>query len=395
MRLLRTLVLALLTLAPLARAAPGATEVQGKLTVHFFDVGQGDSELIVSPTGKTVLIDGGPPDHTRELVARVKALVHGPLDLVILTHPHLDHLGGLAAVIEAVGARRYMDDGFVHPGKGYSHLLQVVAQKVGTRVTPEADPAHPEDLIAVGLGGGATFTVLWPRRPQEPFLTHTRSDPNSNSIVGKLTFGKTAFLLAGDAEPETEAYLLRKPIDFHATVLKVGHHGGRHSSTRAWLDAIRPRAAVISCGVGNDYGHPGREALERLRAVNAQVYRTDQMGEVVAVSDGESVVMRAERGDVSPAQFAGDVRGPVQRGPLGPGERRLSQASAEDRARDEAVGADSPARRAGGYVASKRSQVFHRADCPAVEKIQPANRVVFTRRADAAATRRPAADCNP
>lgn len=422
---------ALLCFALATLAAPRA-QAQGKLTVYFFDIGQGDSELIISPTGKTMLIDGGPPDHTEHLVERVKALVHGPLDLVVLTHPHLDHLGGLAAVIEAVGAKRYMDDGFIHPGKTYSHLLEVVAKNVGTRVTPEVDPKHPNDLITIGLGGGVTFTILWPRRPVEDFLTNTRSDPNSNSIVGKLVYGKTAFLLVGDAEPDTEDYLLQKKINFHSTVLKVGHHGGRHSSTTPWLEAVKPSAAVISCGVGNDYGHPGKETLERLSQVGAHVYRTDQMGEVVAVSDGVTVTLHAEREDVANTRFVGDVTGPVQLGPIVASERKVSQATLDDRKRygkndgtpdpepaaqsakasvpaplppppppDSLIPDAIKARYPEGdeqkvqYIASKRSHVFHRADCAAVATIKKSNRVVFTSRAAAAKDHVPAGDCNP
>jgi competence protein ComEC len=450
MRFLR-LTLALLLTSTVALAAPAAPPAgNGKLTVYFFDIGQGDSELIITPTGKTVLIDGGPPDGTEHLVERLKQLVHQPLDLVILTHPHLDHLGGLAAAIQAVGAKRYMDPGFNHPSKSYSELLEVVAKQVGTRVTPEVDPAHPQDLVKIGLGGGVDFTILWPRPPVEDYLTETRSDPNSNSVVGKLTYGSTAFMLVGDAEPDTEDYLLQKKINFHVTVLKVGHHGGRHSSTTPWLEALKPKAAVISCGVGNDYGHPGAETLERLGQIGAHVYRTDTMGEVVAESDGHNVVMHAEREDVGNTTFIGDVSGPVQLGPIVPGERKASQATLEDRQRygrdqpqdpfssepepkpepkhkephekkdvesakvevpapapkpppspdsliPDDVKAKYPERdhQKVSYVASKRSKVFHRADCSGVQKIKPENRIVFTDRAKAAEGRKPAEDCNP
>jgi hypothetical protein len=241
-------------------------------------------------------------------------------------------------------------------------------------------------------------------------------------------------MLVGDAEPDTEAYLLQKKINFQATVLKVGHHGGRHSSTTPWLEAIRPKAAVISCGVGNDYGHPGKETLERLSQVGAHVYRTDTMGEVVAVSDGNTVTLHAEREDVAPTRFVGDVTGPVQLGPIVPGERKVSQATLDDRKRygkdgsggepehgshtepakatlppplppppppealiPEAIKARYPEGDAQEvrYVASKRSHVFHRADCRAVQTIKPRNRVVFTSRAAAAKDHHPAADCNP
>ncbi|MGZ3461027.1 MAG: ComEC/Rec2 family competence protein, partial [Archangium sp.] len=222
------LLLALLALSAVLAALPGwAASSASKqapalkpLTVYFFDVGQGDSALIVSPTGKTVLIDGGPPEAADTLVPRVRELVQGPLDLVILTHPHLDHLGSLARVIQAVGARRYLDSGFDHPSEAYRKLLDVVGRKVGQVMTPTPNPDAPQSLLTIGLGEGASLTLLSPRSPQDPFLTHTRSDVNANSIVAKLTYGKTAFLFVGDSEPETEAYLLNRPIDLTATVLK-------------------------------------------------------------------------------------------------------------------------------------------------------------------------------
>ncbi|HZI07004.1 MAG TPA: ComEC/Rec2 family competence protein, partial [Archangium sp.] len=286
-RLLLVLFALLAALPGRAAPTPAPREPPLKpLTVYFFDVGQGDAALIVSPTGKTVLIDGGPPEADEALVPRLRQLVQGPIDLVVLTHPHLDHLGGLVKILQAVGARRFMDPGFDHPSESYRKLLDVVGQKVGQVMTPTPNPSSPETLLTVGLGEGVTLTLLWPRTPRDAFLANTRSDVNANSIVAKLTYGKTAFLFTGDAEPETESFLLTRPIDFTSTVLKVAHHGGKHSSTAPFLAAVKPQAAVISCGTGNDYGHPTPEALQRLGDVGARVFRTDLQGEVLAVSNG-------------------------------------------------------------------------------------------------------------
>lgn len=355
-----------------------------RLTVHFFDVGQGDAALIISPTGKTVLIDGGPPEADTHLVARLRSLVRGPLDLVVLTHPHLDHLAGLGPAITALGAQRFMDPGFDHPSEAYRDLLELVGREVGQVMVPSPSPSNPEGPLTVNLGEGASLTVVWPRHPREPFLSGTRSDANSNSIVAKLVYGKTAVLFTGDEEKDTEELLLRRPVVLESTVLKVAHHGGRYSSTQAFLQAVRPQAAVISCGKGNEYGHPTEETLGRLRAVGAQVLRTDQHGEVKAVSDGTTLTLEVQRGRKQPLVLAGRVpAGPVVTGPLRPEPGQAGSSTA----------GSPPANTR--YVSLKGSKVFHREDCGTLKRAKTQERSVYTSRAEALRERRPAEDCDP
>jgi beta-lactamase superfamily II metal-dependent hydrolase len=393
----RLLLALLVLLAALpGRAAPTPAPTPRPLTVYFFDVGQGDAALIVSPTGKTVLIDGGPPEADEALVPRLRQLVQGPLDLVILTHPHLDHLGGLAKILQAVGARRFMDPGFDHPSESYRKLLDVVGQEVGQVMTPTPNPDAPETLLTIGLGEGAALTLLWPRAPRDAFLKDTRSDVNANSIVAKLTYGKTAFLFTGDAEPETEAYLLTRPIDFTSTVLKVAHHGGKHSSTAPFLAAVKPQAAVISCGTGNDYGHPTGEALQRLGAAGARIFRTDLQGEVLAVSNGATVTLTPKKGKSPPTVVPGQVTGPVARGPMPSGASRSTGGKVVP-ASGTLPERTAPTTRASGtrYVSLKGSEVFHREDCGALERAKTKERTVYTDRASAMREHRPAKDCDP
>jgi len=363
------------------------------LTVYFFDVGQGDAALIVSPTGKTVLIDGGPPEADEALVPRLRQLVQGPIDLVVLTHPHLDHLGGLVKIIQAVGARRFMDPGFDHPSESYRKLLDVVGQKVGQVMTPTPNPGSPETLLTVGLGEGVTLTILWPRTPRDALLEDTRSDVNANSIVAKLTYGKTAFLFTGDAEPETESFLLTRPIDFTSTVLKVAHHGGKHSSTAPFLAAVKPQAAVISCGTGNDYGHPTPEALQRLGDVGARVFRTDLQGEVLAVSNGATVTLTPKKGRSAPVVVTGQTTSPVAKGPMPSGASgsiggKVVPASGK-------LAAASASASGTRYVGLKGGEVFHSEDCRALERAKTQERTVYKDRASAMRERRPAKDCDP
>jgi len=393
---LLSLLLVLLAASP-GRAQPAPAPTPGKpLTVYFFDVGQGDAALIVSPTGKTVLIDGGPPEAGEILTRRLQQLVRAPLDLVILSHPHLDHLGSMKDAIQAVGARRYMDPGFDHPSAAYKNLLELVDKEVGQVVTPEPNPQAPETFITVGLGEGALLTIYWPRYPQVPFLKNTRSDANSNSIVTRLTYGRTAFFFTGDSEPDTEEALLRHRTDFTSTVLKVAHHGGKYSSTPAFLAAVKPKAAIISCGAGNEYGHPTAETLERLAAVGARVFRTDQSGELKAVSDGTKVTLQAEKGGTSQQVFPGEVQPASGGAPSSPAAASASLPPAP--AGGETVTASlqpsskpsSPA-----FVSLKGSAVFHREDCATLKRAKTKDRKMYTSRAAAARERRPAEDCKP
>ena len=403
LRLFSLLLVLLTASVGLAQPTPPPAPAAKPLTVYFFDVGQGDAALIVSPTGKTVLIDGGPPEAGEHLARRVRQLVSAPLDLVILTHPHLDHLGSLKDAIQAVGAKRYMDPGFDHPSAAYRNLLEFVGKEVGQVMTPQPNPQAPDTLLTIGLGEGVTLTIHWPRHPREPFLQKSRSDANSNSIVARLTYGNTAFLFTGDAEADTEAKLLSKRADYTATVLKVAHHGGKHSSTQAFLEAVKPKAAVISSRTGNEYGHPTPETLERLESVGAHIFRTDLGGEIKAVSNGTTVTLQAEQGNTAPVVVPGEVKpasttgsavvppsptpSPALRGPV--------PVSYKPPAAAPAPAAAQPAPSTLRFVSLKGSEVFHRDDCSTLKRAKTKERKVYVTRAAAAKERRAAEDCNP
>ncbi|OJH35355.1 ComEC/Rec2 family competence protein [Cystobacter ferrugineus] len=379
----------LFALILLLAACSGRAAPLKPLSVYFFDVGQGDAALIVSPNGKTVLIDAGPPEADERLVPRVRELVQGPLDLVILTHPHLDHLGGMARVIQTVGAKVFMDPGFNHPSEAYLKLLKVVGKNVEKLRTPIPNLDNPEAPLTINLGEGASLSIFWPRVPQQPFLKDTRSDANSNSIVARLNHGATSFLFTGDAEPETETALLARPVDLRATVLKVAHHGGRYSSTAPFLAAVRPQAAIISCGAGNEYGHPTAEALQRLGAQGARVLRTDRDGEVLAVSDGDRVTFTTRKGSAPPLVISG---GPA--GPSAPLPVPVDVSPREGPSKTE-LAAPPPTAGPTRYVGLKGSKVFHREDCATLRRSKTQGRTVYTDRDSALRERRPSEDCKP
>ncbi len=269
-------------LAPLRAGAKAPPQ----LRVDFIDVGQGDAALVTSPTGKTVLIDGGPRRSSRALLTFLAAHTHGPVDLILLTHRHEDHLGGLTAVVRERGARQFLDAPVPHAGGAYAALLRALE----ARGVPAKQAVRGR---VIDLGGGATLTLLG---PPEPPIVGSRSDVNANSVVARLAYRDFSVLFAGDAEAPTEAWLLSSGADLHAAVLKVAHHGSRYASGARFLAAVAPRIAVISVGAGNDYGHPAPQTLERLARRNAAIYRTDMDGDVTIETDGRSVDVHAARG---------------------------------------------------------------------------------------------------
>ena len=278
----RSFALAALLVSALPATAAGA----GDLKITFFDVGQGDAALITSPAGKTVLVDGGPPEASERLAARLARLAH-PIDLVVLSHRHLDHLGGLERVILTVGARTFLDPPFPHKSREYARLVATLAVR-GVTVRDAAKGR------AIDLGGGATMTLLGPPSPP---LVGTRSDVNANSVVLRVDFKSASILFTGDAEAATERWLLHgeSASRLRARVVKVAHHGSRYASTAEFVAAVAPEIAVISDGAHNRYGHPAAATVARWQAAGARVLRTDRDGEITVTSDGTAITVTTER----------------------------------------------------------------------------------------------------
>lgn len=249
------------------------------LTVDVIDVGQGDA-ILIREGGKAVLIDGGDVTAGDQLVKDLAALRVDHLDLVVATHPHADHIGGLPGVLRTFPVGRYMDNGLPHTTAAYAKLMALVDE--------HAIPYQAAKRGAkIKLSPDATFTVLFPDGVP---LTGTRSDLNANSVVLRLDHGENSFLFVGDAEADTERALVDDGID-PVDVLKVAHHGSEHSSTAAFLDAVAPRIAVISVGEGNKYGHPDDATLTALEARHVEVYRTDRDGTVRLLSDAHTITI--------------------------------------------------------------------------------------------------------
>ena len=273
------------TLLPAGAGAPAASQTapEGTLQVYYFDVGQADSELICLPTGEHILIDASTSSTQEELVRQLRSLGAETLDLVVATHPHADHIGGMAAVLEALTVEQIVmpvtSDSSTPTTQTYEALLDAIGEE-GLTVTPAQ--AGEE----IWNGGGASLQVLAPN-------AQSYDDLNDYSVVLRLVYGADSFLFTGDAEETSEEEMLSRGYTLSATVLKCGHHGSETSTSQPFLDAVRPQYAVISCGVDNDYGHPDQVTLDRLEAAGAEVFRTDLQGTIVAFTEGSGVTMTA------------------------------------------------------------------------------------------------------
>lgn len=247
---------------------------EGALTLHFFDVGQGDATLVTTPAGENILIDGGPRASGQALCGYLDALGIRRLDRVIATHPHEDHIGGLVAVIPRYEIGEVVMPYYPATTKVYRDLLTAIDQK-GLSITPAAQG------MALGLDSQSAWQVLWPPEDAE---SAAGDNPNNASVVLRITFGQDAVLLTGDAEKEVEAQLSG---ELASGLLKVGHHGSSTSTSAAFLKKVAPGFAVIMVGQDNSYNHPNAKVVQRLTQAGAQVLRTDEEGTITLQSQGQ------------------------------------------------------------------------------------------------------------
>ncbi|WP_284011744.1 lamin tail domain-containing protein [Haloarcula pelagica] len=269
----------------------GATQTaaEGTVEVHFINVGQSVSTLVIGPSGETMLVDTGHFTDDGEYVLQYLQ-AHGieRLDHLVVSHNDADHIGGNAGIIdyyetEADGIGAIYDPGIAASTQTYSEYLDAVEEHgVTLYETREGDQIQMEGVDVAVLG------------PPQPYLENAAR--NENSIVLKLTHGETSFLLTGDAEDDQEAYLVDTYGEqLQATVLKAGHHGSASSTSGSLLDTVQPQAVIISSAYESQYGHPAEAVLERLADRSIPAYWTATHGNIVLVSDGSSVAVRTQQ----------------------------------------------------------------------------------------------------
>ena len=264
----------------LLNAEDPVVPVEGQAEFHFIDVGQGDAALIRTADGN-VLIDAGTNAAEDDLIAYLKAEGVTKLAYAVFTHPHEDHIGGADAVLEYCQVENVILPEKTATTVVYNRMMDAIEAEGANVII-----AVPEATYTVG---DLKLTILGP-------VGSDYKDMNNDSVVLRADFGESSVLYTGDAEDVSEEemlarYRLNGKLD--CDLLKVGHHGSDSSSTEAFLRAVSPELAVISCGEGNDYGHPKQVILDRLDALNVTYWRTDLLGSVVVVSDGTTLTKKA------------------------------------------------------------------------------------------------------
>jgi competence protein ComEC len=245
------------------------------LTFAMLNVGQGDALFVESPTGTQILIDGGPPKKILSQLARVMSPFDRNIDAFIITNPDADHIAGFLDVLKIYKVDKVFESGALTDSKTYQNLKDEIKKD------------NVSDILAkkgmrLDIGGGAVIYILFPDRDVSSWAT------NDGSVVAKLTYGNTSVMLTGDATTKTEGIVLKENpgAQLHSTILKVGHHGSRTSSSPEFVKAVSPAYALISDGKDNKYGHPHQETLNTLTSLGARIFRTDLLGAIVMKSDG-------------------------------------------------------------------------------------------------------------
>jgi len=257
----------------------------GRLEAHFLDVGQGDCILLQTPDGRNVLIDAGDRGSAGDVVRYLERNGVGRIDLLVITHPHMDHIGGLPRVLERFGVAKVIDAGYPHGSQAYKEVLSSIASR---RIDYRSAAASPSPRVSKDV----SFEVLWPPNGYAP---SGEAGLNNGSVVLRVAFGDVSLLLAGDIQHDAECRILAARRELQSTILKVAHHGSPDSTSSEFLQVVQPEYAVISVGAENAHGHPGRATLRRLNASGAAIYRTDRDGNVVFTTDGKMVQVATER----------------------------------------------------------------------------------------------------
>lgn len=251
----------------------------GLLEVDFLDVGQGDAIYIKTPNGQDVLIDGGPDNKVLEELGAVMPFWDREIDVVILTHPHADHVSGLLNVLNRYKVKKIYATGILHTAPDYLAFLEETKKQ---RIPMEIVRA----LATLDFGEEITMQFIYPDRS---LLNEKIDNLNNSSIVARLVYKDEKFLFTGDAEIPVEEELLNKNRDIQADVLKAGHHGSTSSSSEAFVRAVNPKFAVIEVGKDNSFGHPSLRTLALFERLKIPVFQTDLSDTITFLSDGERV----------------------------------------------------------------------------------------------------------
>jgi competence protein ComEC len=251
------------------------------LKIHYIDVGQADCIFIQTPNHHNLLIDAGKNEDADKILSYLHNQKIKLIDILVATHPHEDHIGSMAAIINKYNVGQLYMPKISTNTETFLNLLKTIKAKGLTINTAQAG-------CFLNIDPSLVIEMLAPNNSKY-------EDLNDYSAVIKIVYNQTSFLFTGDASRVSEKEMLKLKYDLKADVLKVGHHGSNTSTTGRFLQAVSPKYAVISVGANNDYGHPGQYTLSRLMNAGIKVYRTDLNGTVTAISDGQNISFKVEK----------------------------------------------------------------------------------------------------
>ncbi len=372
-----------------------ASQEAEPLEIHYIDVGQGSATLLKSGS-HAMLIDTGDSDQGTKIQLYLKKQGVENLDYLVLTHPDADHIGGAPVIITKFGIGQLFLSNYEKDNKTTQKVKDAMQYK-----GLSASDYQVGDTFALG---NASFTILGPEKEY--------TDSNNASVALMVQNGNNRFLFTGDCEAEAEADMVASQPDLHADVYLAGHHGSDTASSQAFMDAVSPAYAVISCGEGNSYGHPHAEVLNRFRSMGIQVFRTDEQGSVVAKSDGTGITWNCAP---SETWQTGERTKNAQTGVEDDNTQQSYETDTQET--DAAAAADMPATgqsdavtlpaqeqkpvvvdetpQAGNYIGNRNNGKLHKASCSYLP--DPQNRVMFATREEAVAAGYddPCKRCNP
>lgn len=248
----------------------------GSMEVHYLDVGQGDAIYIRTPNEIDVLIDGGPDKTVLSELGAVMPYWDRDIDIMILTHPHSDHVTGLIEVLRRYEVKQIYYTGVLHTAPDYLAWLEEIKKQ-------EIPLSIVSSRFDIDLGEESKLEFLW---PQENLINKKVTELNNTSIMNKLVFGEVSFLFSGDNEAEVEEELIELGVDLKADVLKSSHHGSKTSNTEEFINKVDPEIVVIQCGEDNSFHHPHGRVLSRYERDNLNIFRTDLDGRVSFITNG-------------------------------------------------------------------------------------------------------------